>query len=293
MTHRESAIRQIVIVSGKGGTGKTMLTASLAFLAKNKVLVDCDVDAANLYLLLRPKIIRSESFVGGMKASSDRDLCSRCSLCRTVCRFDAIGDDYSVSSMDCEGCGFCAQVCPARAITMNETVSGEWFISETAYGCFVHAKLGAAEGNSGKLVSVIRQAALKIAKNEGKTRVIIDGPPGIGCPVIASLSGADLAVVVTEPTPTGIHDMERVFSLARQFGTTLKVVINKFDLNWENSEFIHSFCSAHRVEVIGRIPFSAEISKAIVQGVPPVEFCGDPVRKEMVSIWSQIERHDR
>lgn len=290
MAQRQNSVRQIVVISGKGGTGKTMLSASFAVLAEDKVMVDCDVDAANLYLLLNPVVQTRHDFKAGKKAEISKELCLECGQCITACRFDAIRNDFSVDSFSCEGCGLCGQICPVKAITMKEAVSGEWFISDTKYGPFVHAKLGVAEGNSGKLVSVIRQAAIEIAEEQGKHTILIDGPPGIGCPVIASLSGADLAVVVTEPTPAGIHDMERIFSLARQFKVSLKVLINKFDLNKENTRFINSFCEAHEVEVVGQIPFSAEVSKAIVRGVSPVEFCRDGVREEIISIWKKLER---
>ncbi len=286
MTHSP---RQIVVISGKGGTGKTMLSASFAVLAENKVMVDCDVDAANLYLLLKPKVLQSAEFRGGKKAFVDQSLCQQCGECRKVCRFDAVSSEYSISQMDCEGCGFCARVCPTKAITMKECVSGQWFVSETQYGPFVHARLGIAEGNSGKLVSTIRRVAAKIAEERSQSTVIIDGPPWIGCSVIASLAGADLAVVVTEPTPAGIHDMERVFSLARHFNLPLRVVINKFDLNRENTQWIDSFSKAHEAEVIGHIPFSSEVSKAIVHGIPPVEFCQGGVRKEIISIWEKLK----
>jgi MinD superfamily P-loop ATPase len=290
MAQEKNPVKQIVVISGKGGTGKTVLSASFAVLAKNKVMVDCDVDAANLYLLLQPKVIRREEFRGGFKAHIDKSRCDSCGRCRSVCRFDAVGEDFSISDVDCEGCGFCAHVCPANAITMKEAVSGEWFVSETSHGPFVHAKLGIAEGNSGKLVSLIREVAKEIAVKQNKPTILIDGPPGIGCPVIAALSGVNLAVVVTEPTPAGIHDMERVFSLARHFKVPLKVVINKFDLNAENTKFIYSFCEAHAIEVIGKVPFSEQVSRAIVQGVPPVEFCGDGVREEIISIWKKLEK---
>ncbi|MDD5217163.1 MAG: ATP-binding protein [Candidatus Omnitrophica bacterium] len=290
MAQGKNSIKQIVIISGKGGTGKTMLSASFAVLAGSKVMVDCDVDAANLYLLLQPAVVRSEEFKGSSKAQVDKNVCVQCGQCQSVCRFDAITDDYAISTIDCEGCGLCVRMCPVNAISMKEVISGEWFISDTQYGPFVHAKLGVAEGNSGKLVSLIRQAAVQIAEEQRKNMVIIDGPPGIGCPVIASLSGTDLAVVVTEPTPAGIHDMERIFSLARHFKIPLRIVINKFDLNLENSKFIDAFAGAHEIEVIGRIPFSAQVSKAIVQGVPPVEFCRDGVRQEIISIWEKLER---
>jgi len=283
-------VKQIAIISGKGGTGKTMLSASFAALAENKVLVDCDVDAANLYLLLRPSVVQKQEFKGGVKAWTDQSRCNRCGLCREACKFEAVLEDFSIDQTDCEGCGLCARVCPENAITMREIVSGEWFVSETRYGPFVHAKLGIAEGNSGKLVAVIRQAAREIAKERCKALIIIDGPPGIGCPVIASLSGADLAVVVTEPTLSGIHDMKRVMALACHFGIPTGIVINKHDLNKENTESIESFAREHGAEVIGRIPFSPEVSKAIVQGIPPVEFCRNGVRTEIISIWEKLQR---
>jgi len=289
MEQAQNSIKQIVIISGKGGTGKTMLSASFAVLANSKVMIDCDVDAANLYLMLQPAVLQTHDFKGGLKARLDHRLCNECGECRSVCRFDAIDKDFSINAMDCEGCGLCARICPTGAITMIENVSGQWFISKTKYGPFVHAKLGVAEGNSGKLVSVIRQAALKIAEEQCKNTIIIDGPPGIGCPVIASLSGTNLAVVVTEPTRAGIHDMERILSLTRHFKIPTKVVINKFDLNMENTRFIHSLSEAYELEVIGQIPFSSEVSKAIVQGMPPVEFCRNGIKTEIVRIWETIK----
>ncbi|HNV86371.1 MAG TPA: ATP-binding protein [Candidatus Omnitrophota bacterium] len=283
-------MKQITVISGKGGTGKTALSASFAALAENKVTVDCDVDAANLHLLLQPDIRQKREFKGGMKARTDPNRCSRCGLCRDVCKFEAVSEDFRIDLTDCEGCGLCVRVCPEKAIEMIEIVSGEWFVSETRYGPFVHAKLGVAEGNSGKLVAVIREAAREMAEKQNREFVIIDGPPGIGCPVIASLSGADLAVVVTEPTLSGIHDMKRVLSLACHFGIPAGIVVNKYDLNSENTGAIESFSKEHGLEVIGRIPFSPEVSRAIVQGVPPVEFCRDGVRTEIISIWEKLQR---
>lgn len=283
-------MKQIAIVSGKGGTGKTMLSASFAALAENKVMVDCDVDAANLYLLLHPKVLERHEFKGGAKAWTELSRCTQCGRCREACKFDAVRENFSIDMTDCEGCGLCARICPANAITMKENVSGEWFVSGTKYGPFVYARLGIAEGNSGKLVAVVRQAALKIAEEQRKSTIIVDGPPGIGCPVIASLSGADLAVVVTEPTLSGIHDMERVMSLTCHFGIPTRIVINKHDLNSENTVLIESFAAEHGAEVIGRIPFSSEVSKAIVQCVPPVEFCKGGVQTEIEKIWENLQR---
>jgi MinD superfamily P-loop ATPase len=193
-------VKQIVVISGKGGTGKTILTASFAALAQNKVMVDCDVDAADLHLLLQPEIKERHEFRSGMTARINAEICEQCGQCISVCRFDAISKDFIVDPVSCEGCTICSYVCPAGAITLEENISGEWFISNTKYGPLVHAKLGIAEENSGKLVMQVRQAAKEIAEKDNLDYVIIDGPPGIGCPVIASLSGVDLAVIVTEPT---------------------------------------------------------------------------------------------
>ncbi|NWF52770.1 MAG: 4Fe-4S binding protein, partial [Nitrospirae bacterium] len=208
-------MKQIVVISGKGGTGKTILTASFASLAKNKVMADCDVDAADLHLLLQPEIKERHEFRSGVTATIDKELCQGCGECISVCRFNAISEDFTVDPISCEGCTICSYVCPAGAIKLEENISGEWFVSETKYGPFVHAKLGIAEENSGKLVSVVRQKAKEIAEKENLDYVIIDGPPGIGCPVIASLANVDLAMIVTEPTLSGIHDMERVAQVSK------------------------------------------------------------------------------
>lgn len=292
-------MREIVIISGKGGTGKTSLTASFAVLAKNKVIVDCDVDAADLHLLLHPKIVEREDFYSGKKARINKERCIDCGKCLTYCRFGAVKatkdgngrlEKIVIDPIECEGCGLCKLICPVDAIEMEENLSGEWFISETFYGPFVHAKLGIAEENSGKLVSKIRQIAKEIAERERLDYIIIDGPPGIGCPVIASLSGVDLAVIVTEPTPSGIHDLIRVAEVARYFKIKTKVVINKFDLNLENSNKIETECNKMGIEVLGYIPFSLCVSKAIVEGIPPVNYCRNEVAKETVSIWEKIEK---
>jgi MinD superfamily P-loop ATPase len=282
-------VKQIVVISGKGGTGKTILTASFAALAQNKVMVDCDVDAADLHLLLQPEIKERHEFRSGMTAWINAEICEQCGQCISVCRFDAISEDFIVDPVSCEGCTICSYVCPAGAITLEENISGEWFISNTKYGPLAHAKLGIAEENSGKLVTQVRQAAKEIAEKNNLDYVIIDGPPGIGCPVIASLSGVDLAVIVTEPTLSGIHDMERVAQVSRHFGVPTKVVINKYDINPDNSEEIKKICQKGDIEVIAQLPFSQKVSESIVQGVPLVEFCSNEIAKDISFLWERIK----
>ncbi|GAI05092.1 unnamed protein product, partial [marine sediment metagenome] len=219
-------MKQIVVISGKGGTGKSVIAGSFASLAKNKVMADCDVDAADLHLLLHPTVKETHEFSGGKTAFIDERRCTECGKCQEVCRFEAI-DNYVVDPISCEGCGVCFHICPEKAIKMVDDLSGKWFVSETKYGPFVHAKLGIAEENSGKLVTLVRQNAKLIAEKEKRDFVIIDGPPGIGCPVIASLSGVDIALIVTEPTLSGIHDLERIVGVAHHFGIKGVVCINK------------------------------------------------------------------
>ncbi|MCG2722940.1 MAG: ATP-binding protein [Thermodesulfovibrionales bacterium] len=282
-------MKQIVIISGKGGTGKTVLTASFAALAKNKVMADCDVDAADLHLLLKPEIKERHEFRSGKTAVIKRELCQDCGECISVCRFDAISKDFEIDPVSCEGCAICSFICPAEAIRMEENVSGEWFISETKYGPLVHARLGIAEENSGKLVSIVRQKAKEIAEKENLDYVIIDGPPGIGCPVIASLANVDLALIVTEPTLSGIHDMERVAQVSKHFNVVTKVVINKYDINPANSEDIKKNCQKEDIEVAALLPFSRQVSESIVQGVPIVEFCSDGIAHDISLLWERIK----
>jgi len=282
-------MKQIVIISGKGGTGKTVLTASLASLAKDKVTVDCDVDAADLHLLLNPSVKERFEFRSGWTARLDQEQCCECGECINRCRFDAIRKDFVIDPVSCEGCCFCSHICRYGAIAMEENISGEWFISDTRYGPFVHARLGIAEDNSGKLVSVVRQAAKDIAEKEQQSYILIDGPPGIGCPVIAAITGTDLAVVVTEPTVSGIHDMLRIIDTTSHFQVPTRVVINKYDLNPETSEKIMEICASKEIQVIGSIPFSAEVPRSLVKALPFVEFCHNDVTEEIISIWRKVE----
>jgi MinD superfamily P-loop ATPase len=281
-------MKQIVVISGKGGTGKTVVSGSFAVLAKNKIMVDCDVDAADLHLLLHPKIKERHEFISGQTAVIDKKLCKKCGKCVSVCRFGAIKDDFTIEHFSCEGCALCSYICPHGAIRMEENLAGEWFISDTRYGPFVHAKLGIAEENSGKLVAKIRQIAKEEAQKQGLDYVIIDGPPGIGCPVIASLSGVDCALIVTEPTLSGLHDAERVMEVARHFHIPVKLVVNKYDLNPVMTEKIEAFCRDRDVSVIGKIAFDKTVVEALVEGKTIVEYTACPAADEMKNIWEGL-----
>jgi len=281
-------MKEIVILSGKGGTGKTTITGSLAVLAENKVLADCDVDAADLHLLLNPKVRQQTEFWSGKVASIDNDTCIECGLCQELCRFDAISD-YRIDPVACEGCGFCAHACPVDAISMNDNLSGQWFISDTGYGSLVHAKLGVAQENSGKLVALVRRESRKLAQQEGSDYVLTDGPPGIGCPVISSLSGVNLVVIVTEPTLSGIHDLERIIGLCQHFDVPSLVCINKYDINEEITKQIDEFCLQQNIEVIARIPYDESVIKALIAGVPVVEYENSSVTEEIKSMWQRVE----
>jgi MinD superfamily P-loop ATPase len=280
-------MKELVVLSGKGGTGKTSLVGSLAALAENKVLADCDVDAADLHLLLAPIVRQKHQFWSGQVAVIDQDKCTKCGLCPELCRFEAI-EDFKVDPVACEGCGFCYSVCPAEAITMKENLSGHWFISDTRYGPLVHARLGIAQENSGKLVALVRQQAREMAEKNGADFIISDGPPGIGCPVISSLSGAHLALLVTEPTLSGIHDLERVLGVCRHFGVPALVCINKYDINEKNSRRIEDYCLKQKVELASRIPFDNVVTEAMVKGQPVVEYNDGPVSREIRRLWRNI-----
>ena len=292
-------MKKITVISGKGGTGKTFLTASFASISKNKVIVDCDVDAANLYILLHPDIKKEEVFMGGYEVSINQDKCIKCGKCLTICRFDAVKtvknknnliDKILIDKFSCEGCGACLYGCPVDAIEIKEKENGKWFISDTKYGPFIFAKLNVTSENSGKLVSKIKEEGCKIGEEIKADYVIMDGPPGIGCPVIASLSGVDIAIVVTEPTLSGISDMERVIGVAEFFKVETKVVINKYDINIENTKRIEEICKKREIDVIGYIPFSEKVFESVVQTIPYVEFSNDSITEEIKNIWEKIAK---
>ena len=269
-------MKEVVVLSGKGGTGKTSVVGAFAAMPGAKVLSDCDVDAADLHLLLAPKVREEHEFWSGQVAEIDSALCTRCGLCEEVCRFDAV-HDCQVEDVSCEGCGLCARVCPVDAITMRDCLAGHWYVSDTRFGPLVHARLGIAQENSGKLVHLVRQKSKETAEGHGIGLTINDGPPGVGCAVISSLSGADLAFIVTEPSVSGIHDMERVLSVCQHFSIPTLVCINKFDINEEGTTRIETYCADHGIEVVARVPFDTRITEAQVQGVPLIEYTDDPV----------------
>jgi len=286
-------LKQITVISGKGGTGKTTLVASLAALAENKVIADCDVDAPDLHLLLHPEIIEQEEFKGLKVAVMDKTLCTECGICEETCRFNAIAlteeSGYAVNPARCEGCGACVFACPQEALTLKERVSGYTFVSKTKYGTMAHAQLNIAEETSGKLVTVVRNHAQQVAEKEQRELILIDGAPGIGCPVIASLTGVDLALIVTEPTMSGLHDLERILDVTSHFGIGSVVCINKYDINEENSRRITAFCRQRGIEVVGNIPYDSVVTEAMVAGMPVVEFSEGKVSEAIKEVWKGIK----
>jgi MinD superfamily P-loop ATPase len=285
-------MKEIVVISGKGGTGKTSLVASFAALAEKKVLADCDVDAADLHLVLDPKIGYREDFSGGKKAKIMIDECIACGKCEEVCRFEAISyldseNDYMpcVNPIFCEGCGVCVRVCPVEAISFDDAINGEWYVSSTNHGPMVHAKLGMAEGNSGKLVTIVRNKAREIAEKEGLDFIIVDGSPGIGCPVIASITGADIVLVITEPTLSGQHDLLRASELAAHFRIPTLVCINKWDLNPDIAERIETEAKKRGIKNVGRIRYDTAITKAQIMKTSVIEYTGGAVSEDIKQVW--------
>jgi len=281
-------MKELVIISGKGGTGKTSVVSSFASLAKNAVFADCDVDAADLHLILEPEIKKRELFTGGKIAHIDSDKCTSCGICRDLCRFDAISEDFVVDEISCEGCGLCVWNCPVDAIAFEPTISGEWFISETRYGPMVHAKLGIANENSGKLVTLVRKEAKEIATKENLDLILVDGPPGIGCPVIASIGSADMLLVVAEPSLSAIHDMKQVLDLARHFKVPATACVNKYDINPELTASIESYCKEQSIPFLGKIPYDLQVTQAQMAGKSTVEFADGKLKESLSSLWERV-----
>jgi len=292
-------MKELVVISGKGGTGKTSIVASFAALAKRAVTADCDVDAADLHLVLEPKIIRRESFSGGKQARIKPGHCTACGKCEELCRFDAIYFDgpgngrvdktFRIDPIACEGCGVCVWFCEEKAIEFGPAVNGEWFVSDTRFGPMVHAKLGIAEENSGKLVNTVRTEARKLAEQRGLEMVIIDGSPGIGCPVIASITGAALVLIVTEPTLSGQHDMDRVADLTRHFEIPAMVCVNKWDLNPQIADEIESLASQRGIRVAGRVRYDRAVTAAQLRRLSVVEHQQDGCAEDIRKVWNTVK----
>ena len=289
--------KELVIISGKGGTGKTSLTASFVALAKKTIISDCDVDAADLHLLLAPQIKESGNFSGGVTAEIDQGKCTGCNRCKDACHFSAIESYNSKSGKElcridpvaCEGCGVCYLVCKDSAVKVEDAINGEWFVSETRFGPMTHAKLGVAEENSGRLVTLVRDKAGEAASEVNENRLIIDGAPGTGCPVIASITGSDYALIVTEPTVSGIHDMKRILDVTRHFGVTSGVVVNKYDLNIDMTEKIRGVAKDYDSEFIGTIPYDKKVTEAQMKALSVIEYTEDgSVVKSIKQIWKKI-----
>jgi MinD superfamily P-loop ATPase len=286
-------MKEVVVISGKGGTGKTSLTASLAALWEHIVIADCDVDAADLHLLLAPKIQETTDFYAGVRARIDPERCTRCSACRDACVFDAITKDFHVNDTACEGCGVCKYVCPEEAVILLPHLCGKWYRSETRFGPLIHAKLGIAAENSGKLVSLIRKEAKRLAESRRCGILLMDGAPGIGCPVISSIGGASLVLIVAEPTVSGVHDMERVHRLTKHFRIPAAIIVNKADLNREMTSQLKNTAERFRIPFLGEIPYDPSVTRAMVRGKTVVELDESPASQAIRAVSSKLlERLD-
>jgi MinD superfamily P-loop ATPase len=288
-------MKELVVISGKGGTGKTSVTASFAVLANRPVIVDCDVDAADLHLLLSPQIREQHEFISGHHAAIRQEDCNGCGVCQAYCRFDAVRKDgnspdkniYCIDSTACEGCGVCVHFCPKQAIDFPQRSCGVWMISKTRCGPMVHARLGIAAENSGKLVTTLRREASSIAEKQDRSLILVDGPPGIGCPVIASMTGASMALIVTEPTLSGEHDLQRILSLARHFKLPAAICVNKWDINVEMTERIENKACEMGAQIAGRIRYDSSITRAQMQEQTVVETTA-PCVQDIKNLWDHL-----
>lgn len=287
-------MKEIVVISGKGGTGKTSITASFAFLGgKDIVVADCDVDAADMHLLLQPDFAISEEFYSGVLADIDQDECIQCGKCADVCRFNAIpviNNQYRVISLNCEGCGYCARVCPTDAITMEEQNVGQWYVSATRAGNpMVHARLGIGAENSGKLVARVKKEANRIAKETNRDFVLVDGSPGVGCPVVSSLSGANFVILVTEPTVSGLHDLKRVYQLVEKFQIKAGCIINKADLNRKVCEEIEDFLKKEGIVHLSSLPYDETFTEAMTAGQTVIEYENNGLSAILTKSWEKVK----
>jgi len=290
---------ELAIISGKGGTGKTSLVGSLAALAPGNIFVDCDVDAANLRLILGAENGHTHDFIAGSRAVINPNKCTGSGECEKYCRYEAVkmvgeatagsGRQATIDEYSCEGCGVCVQFCPNDAIAMKDIASGQWFVSPTKYGPLVHARLGIAEANSGKLVSLLRKEAGRIATREKIGLIVIDGPPGLSCPVIASVTGVDYALIVTEASVSSLHDMQRLVELTGHFGLATGLCINKFDINEEMTSEIQAFAEQKNIPVLGKIPFEPGITRAQLSGMPYLEYADNEAARQIKNLWQNLE----
>ena len=282
-------MKQLTIISGKGGTGKTSITAAFASLAKNAVFADCDVDAADLHLILKPNVKKTQGFHGLKIALINKETCNECRKCYDNCKFNAIDEDINIIKEACEGCGVCEYVCPVNAISMVDRDSGFSYISETRFGPMAHAKLKTAEEASGKLITVVRNNAKTLAENKNKNLIIIDGPPGIGCPVIASITGVDLVLIVTEPTLSAIHDLKRILGVAYHFKIPSIVCINKSDINIDNTKKIENYCKSNNIDIIGKLPYDNVVTKAMIKQKNVIEYSNGNFSNMILDMWNNLK----
>jgi MinD superfamily P-loop ATPase len=281
-------VKQIVVISGKGGTGKTSITSGLASVAAPLVLADCDVDAADLHLVLKPNVRETHEFESGVIADIDPDLCTHCGICIQACRFGAITEDIKIRSGHCEGCGACAYVCPAKAVRLEPRLCGAWYLSETRCGPMVHAALDIGAENSGKLVSLVRIRSEQTAKEHGLNFVLVDGPPGIGCSVIASLTGADVALIVAEPTVSALHDMERVAQLLAYFKISASILLNKCNVSLGLAQRVRDYCRQKNLPLVGEIPLNPLCVQAQLQGKTIAELDPQGLGQILKGIWKRL-----